>query len=103
MSETRDPDTDQDAPLPAGEDAVSAHDIAAASLRSRPDAVALILERKELGLRKYGVILHHANGRDIRRDVLEELADAVCYAHLTDNMRLIRVTEAALLIALNEL
>ena len=103
MSETRDPDNDQAAPLPAGEDAVSAHDIAAASLRARPDAVELIMARKELGLRKYGTILHYNNGRDIRRDVLEELADAVCYAHLTDNIRLIKITEAALLIALNEL
>ena len=39
----------------------------------------LLLEREALGLKKYGVALHSKNGRDFKRDCIEELADCMMY------------------------
>jgi hypothetical protein len=65
-----------------------------------PAAVDLLAERYRLGLTKYGTVLHAGNGRDHRRDLLEELADAVAYAHALGDQRLASICERALLDAL---
>jgi hypothetical protein len=51
--------------------------------RSDPErraVIALLAERKRVGLERYGSLLQAGNGRDARRDLLEELADAAVYA-----------------------
>lgn len=67
MSDVRDPDRDQVAPVP--NDNPSCHDL----------VIADLLERKEHGLRKYGSLLQAGNGRDFDLDVYEELLDATAY------------------------
>lgn len=67
MSDTRDPDRDQVAPVL--NDNPSCHDL----------VIADLAERKEFGLRKYGTPLQPFNGRSFLRDIYEELMDAVCY------------------------
>ena len=42
-------------------------------------AVRRLLDRKELGTRRYGVPLQPFNGRDVMRDLAEEVADAAAY------------------------
>lgn len=39
-----------------------------------------IIERAEMGKKKYGVCLQAGNGRDALQDLYEELMDAVLYA-----------------------
>ena len=39
-----------------------------------------IIERAEMGKKKYGVHLQAGNGRDALQDLYEELMDAVLYA-----------------------
>lgn len=74
------------APQPRHEEgAVSAHDLAADDVRAAwlPEyachGTALLAERRAYGLRKYGTILHAANGRDYAQDTLDELGDLVPY------------------------
>lgn len=109
MSTERDPLTDpQPPPAPAPEHAIGAHDRAIASLYDGCDmfsatdhlaAVYLLKQRKQLGIAKYQTVLHRDNGRDNTRDLLEELADAVAYAHNADHRPLIKICEWALLAA----
>lgn len=93
MSDERDPDYDQQAPVDV-EGAESVHDSATKSFlamlndpRMPNGVMAAITEcsiimnqRKEHGLAKYGVVLHKDNGRDSFRDLIEELSDAVAYS-----------------------
>ena len=76
-----------DQKLPVPNDGPSMHDLVCADLegwpapRSEIEAVRdLLLERKRLGIERYGSILQPNNGRDFRRDLVEELADALVYA-----------------------
>jgi hypothetical protein len=68
MSDVRDPETDQTAPIPNHRP--SAHDLVTADLE----------ERKAFGLRKYQSLLQAGNGRNTLKDLYEELLDAVVYA-----------------------
>lgn len=64
--------------------APSVHDLVIADLDGRfPELAALLAERKEFGLRKYGTVLQVEDPvRDPRMDVLEEVAgDALVYAY----------------------
>lgn len=67
MSDTRDPDTDQVAPI----------------VNDRPFIQDLVIadfeERKQFGIRKYGTALQAGNGRNALQDIYEELIDAVVY------------------------
>lgn len=67
MSDIRDPETDQAAPIP--NDGPSAHDLVIADLQ----------DRKEHGLRKYNSLLQPFNGRDSVLDAYEEAQDLVVY------------------------
>lgn len=67
MSDTRDPETDQVAPIP--NDGPSAHDL----------VIADLLDRKKHGLRKYNSLLQPFNGRDSILDAYEEAQDLVVY------------------------
>ena len=67
MSEVRDPERDQVAPVP--NDNPSCHDL----------VIEDLLERKQFGLRKYGTILQAGNGRSFIRDAYEEVMDLACY------------------------
>lgn len=58
--------------------------------------------RYRIGLERYGTVLHRHNGRDHRRDLLEELADACAYAHALGDQRVIDICERALLDALDD-
>jgi hypothetical protein len=65
-------------------DVEGVHVAAMRSLAARgapAEVLQLMADRYRLGLEKYGTVLHAGNGRDHRRDLLEELADAVAYAH----------------------
>lgn len=75
-----------DQPLPVPNDGPSMHDLVIADLEdwavasSEAETVrALLAERKRIGLERYGSVLQARNGRNARRDLLEELADAVVY------------------------
>jgi hypothetical protein len=103
MSTTRDPATDQPAPVPPAADEPGAHLAAMRRLHraGAPSSVIdLMAERYRLGLTKYGAVLHAANGRDHRRDLLEELADAVAYATALGDQRIIDICDTALLSSL---
>lgn len=93
---------EQNRPTPAPAGTVSAHDHAIDHLntnrwRRRPTvkpmvdrAVDLIAQRKQLGLERYGTVLHPDDGRDHYRDLIEELADAYAYAaalHAADRLQ----------------
>jgi hypothetical protein len=76
---------DQPLPVPAG--GPSMHDLVAADVATwaqpqpgREAIRALLAERKQLGLDRYGSLLQSHNGRDARRDLTEECADAAVYA-----------------------
>ncbi len=43
------------------------------------ESIRLILERLNLGIERYGTPLQPFNGRDARRDLIEELLDALFY------------------------
>ena len=45
------------------------------------DLVAVLKERSDFGLRKYGTRLETWNGRDAHLDALQELADLFVYQH----------------------
>jgi hypothetical protein len=45
------------------------------------DLVAVLRERSDFGLRKYGTRLETWNGRDAHLDALQELADLFVYQH----------------------
>lgn len=68
MSDVRDPDRDQVAPVP--NDNPSCHDLVIEDLK----------ERKEFGFNKYQSLLQPGNGRNMMLDFYEELQDALCYA-----------------------
>lgn len=67
MSDIRDPETDQVAPIP--NDGPSCHDLV------RED----LLHRKEHGLRKYNSLLQPYNGRSMLQDAYEEVLDLAVY------------------------
>ena len=46
-----------------------------------PDLIALLTERSDFGLRKYGTRLRTHNGRDAYLDALQELLDLFVYLH----------------------
>lgn len=80
-----DPDYErQPAPLPA-DDPVSSHDLVIADLQAWSNydlagwAQSELTERKRYGLKKYGQVLHEANGRDHVRDALDEALDLSVY------------------------
>lgn len=62
-------------------DAVSVHDLVKADVERHgwADVVGIVEQRKQIGLREYGVILAPNNGRDAMVDALEELADTAVY------------------------
>lgn len=43
------------------------------------DLLHMLRQRTEKGVQAYGVALHTHNGRDVQRDLVEELADAIQY------------------------
>ena len=67
MSDIRDPERDQAAPV--HNDGASMHNLVALDLE----------ERKAHGLRKYDTVLQANNGRSFRLDAYEEALDLVCY------------------------
>lgn len=67
MSNERDPDTDQQLPIPN-------------DLKSCQDMVIEDIEgRKALGLNKYGTLLQPFNGRSFLQDAYEEVLDLAVY------------------------
>lgn len=84
MADTPDYEHGQPAPTMVA-NAVSSHDLAVEDMHAlyrggqATSAIGLLLERKRYGQEKYGVVLHHENGRDHARDALEEAADLVVY------------------------
>lgn len=77
-----------DQQLPVPNDGPSMHDLVIADLQRYPASsdperqavIDLLAARKRIGLERYGSLLQARNGRDARRDLLEELADAAVYA-----------------------
>lgn len=67
MSDVRDPDRDQVAPVHNSNP--SCHDL----------VIEDMTERKEFGLRKYGTILQPHNGRSFLLDAYEEVLDLAVY------------------------
>ena len=67
MSEERDPETDQQLPIP--NDRTSCQDM----------VIADIENRKALGLKKYGTLLQPFNGRSFLQDAYEEVLDLSVY------------------------
>jgi len=59
----------EDQPLPVPTGGPSMHD----------KLIEMVLARKKLGLSRYGSLLQAHNGRDVLRDILEELVDACVY------------------------
>lgn len=66
--------------------AVSVHDLVIQDLLSMEEApgyvqsaIDAVEERKQFGLRKYGTVLHAANGRDYFKDVDDEAGDLPVY------------------------
>lgn len=68
-------------PPPVKTEGPSVHDLVVADLQDGRHAavVAAILDRRALGLAKYGTILQVGNRRDHRRDAIQEAGDLVCY------------------------
>lgn len=67
MSTTRDPNTDQVAPVP--NNGPSCHDLVIADMD----------ERKQFGLQKYNSLLQPNNGRSFLQDAYEEVLDLAVY------------------------
>jgi hypothetical protein len=67
MSDTRDPERDQVAPVP--NNYPSCHDLVVADME----------ERKMFGFGKYGSLLQPRNGRSFLRDAYEEVLDLAVY------------------------
>lgn len=67
MSDVRDPDRDQTAPVHNNN--ASCHDLVIADME----------ERKEFGLRKYNTHLQAFNGRSFTQDAYEEVLDLAVY------------------------
>lgn len=94
---------EQPNPAPATATSISAHDVALdiiniwrarrpKAIKTIDQAAALIAHRKQIGLDRYGTILHTDDGRNHWRDLVEELADAAAYAAaLTANNQLSRL------------
>jgi hypothetical protein len=62
------------------------HDLVLADLARYGDDPAarqlrqLLIDRRDIGLTRYGSLLQSGNGRDPVRDLAEEIADAIVYA-----------------------
>lgn len=98
MSTTRDPATDQPAPVPSDEPGAHLTAMRRLHRAGAPAAVIdLMAARYRLGLEKYGAVLHADNGRDHLLDLLEELADAVAYATALGDTDIIDICDSALL------
>ncbi len=98
MSSTRDPSTDQPAPIAADVEGVHVAAMRSLAARGAPaEVIDLMADRYRLGLTKYGCVLHAGNGRDHRQDLLEELADALAYAHCIGDERVVGVCRRALI------
>lgn len=67
MSDVRDPERDQAAPIPNDEPLV------------QDMVIADIEERKQHGIRKYGTGLQVGNGRSMLQDAYEEVLDLAVY------------------------
>jgi hypothetical protein len=67
MSTKRDPETDQQLPIP--NDQVSCQDMVIADIETR----------KALGISKYGTLLQPFNGRSFLQDAYEEVLDLAVY------------------------
>lgn len=67
MSDTRDPETDQQ--LPVVNDRPFVQDLVIADVEAR----------RQLGIKKYGTALQSGNGRDMLLDAYEEALDLVIY------------------------
>lgn len=73
------------APVKAGPNAVSAHDLAIADLQSWHEyelagqAQAVLAARKRYGLEKYGTVLHAEDDRPADQDAEDEITDFVVY------------------------
>lgn len=67
MSDTRDPERDQQAPIPNNNP--SCHDLVIEDMK----------ERKAFGLRKYNTPLQPFNGRSFLQDAYEEVLDLAVY------------------------
>lgn len=106
MSDTRNPDHDPQA-APVHNDQPSMHDLVIRDLSSRDprwdmsygkarrirdEVCEDLAARKAFGLAKYSTVLQPFNGRDMLRDLYDELMDAVVYAR----GRMIEVPEDAL-------
>lgn len=97
MSDVRDPETDQAAPIPS--DRPSMHDLVVADIEAR----------KAHGLTKYSSLLQANNGRSFTRDAYEEVMDLAVYlrgllveeAH-NDDLLLGRVMRRALMGEMSE-
>jgi hypothetical protein len=83
-----------DQPLPVANDGPSMHDLVIKDLECWPESDevlaavrSLLEERKRIGLERYGALLQANNGRDARRDLLEELADAAVYVRQLEEER----------------
>jgi hypothetical protein len=75
--------------MPALGNGPSAHDLVIKDVHRyigvprTADAIAEIMAaRKEIGLERYGQLLQNGNGRDMLRDAIEEVADALAYTRL---------------------
>lgn len=68
-------------PPPVKTEQPSVHDLVVGDIRGGKyaDAIPTILDRKALGLAKYGTILQVGNRRSHRRDALQEAGDLVVY------------------------
>ena len=74
-----------DQPLPTPNDGVGMHDLVIADLRPETSTadrrlVEELVKRRDVGLERYGSLLQVGNGRDARRDLLEECLDGIVYA-----------------------
>ena len=83
------PDYDRQPPPRVVANAVSAHDLVRQDvhrqLRDWSSENALsddLLERRQYGLRKYGVVLHVNNGRDHMQDAYDEVLDLLVYSKM---------------------
>ena len=79
-------------PAPIPNDNPSIHDLVVEDLKKDTYIVLTkdILDRKDFGLKKYGVPLQQSNSRNPLRDAFQEVLDAICYTKIetieTDSM-----------------
>ena len=73
-----------DQPTPTPNDSRSVHDMVLEDIdvltpTRGAELKALVVQRKALGLSRYGTVLQANNGRDALGDGIDEVADLVCY------------------------